>query len=76
MMDSEVTLTHITEAYSARASAFDKYKRDQERDERTEFQFIMNSLSPQLYDAQLERIKQRTSIEAGKWLENDKHFSE
>ena len=76
MMDSEVTLAHITEAYAARASADDKYKRDQEHDERMEFQSIIQSLSPQFYDAQLERIKQRCSIQTGKWLEKDQRFLE
>ena len=75
-MDSEVTLAHITEAYAARASADDKYRRDQEHDERIEFQYIFNSLSPQLYDAQLERITQRCSIQAGEWMENDQRFSD
>lgn len=76
MMDSEVTLVHITEAYAARASTYDKYEKDQEYDERMEFHHIRTSLSPQLYDAQLERIKQSCSIQAGRWLETDKHFSE
>lgn len=75
-MDSEVTLVHITEAYAARDSTYDKYERDQEHDDRMEFQNIIKSLSPQLFDPQLERIKQRCSIQAGKWLETDKHFSE
>lgn len=75
-MDSEVTLAHITEAYAARASADDKYKKDQEHDERIEFQAIIQSLSPQFYDAQLERIKQRCSMQSGKWLETDQRFSE
>ena len=76
MMDSEVTLAHITEAYAARISADDRYKRDQEHDERTEYQFIFNSLSPQLYDVQLERFLQRCSVQAGEWLENDQRFSD
>ena len=76
MMDSEVTLVHITEAYAARASTYEKYEKDQKNDERMEFQNIMTSLSPQLYDAQLETIQQRCSIPAGKWLETDKHFPE
>ena len=75
-MDSEVTLVHITEAYAARASNNSKYERDQEYDESMEFQNIFYSLSPQLYDAQLERIKQHCSIQTGKWLEADKQFSE
>ena len=76
MMDSEVTLAHITEAYAARASADDRYKRDRENDERMEFQSIFNWLSPQLCDAQLERITQRCSIQAGEWLETDQRFSD
>ena len=76
MMDSEVTLAHIKEAYAARVDAQDKFERDQEYEERMEFQIIMNSLSPQLYDAQLERIKQRCFMEAGKWIEQDNDFSE
>ena len=76
MMDSEVTLAHITEAYDARVSANDRHRRDQEHDERTEFQFILNSLSPQLYDVQLERLLQRCSVQAGEWLEKDQRFSD
>ena len=76
MMDSEVTLAHITEAYAARVSADDKYRRDQEHDERTEFQSIFESLRPQLYDRVLERLLQRCSVKAGEWLEKDKRFSD
>ena len=76
MMDREVTLAEITEAYAARKSAYDKYERDQEHDERMEYQLILNSLSPQLYDAQLERTKQRCFTQAGKWLDTDKHYLE
>ena len=76
LMDNEVTLAHITEAYAARASASAKYVRDQEYDERTEFHLIKNSLSPQLYDAQLERIRQRCSVQAGEWLKRDTRFSD
>ena len=75
-MDREVTLAHITEAYVARASADDKYKRDQEHDEQMEFRSIFNWLSPQLCDAQLGRITQRCSIQAGEWLETDQRFSD
>ncbi len=74
MMDSEVTLAHITEAYAARADTYAKYERDQEHDERTEFQFIRNSLSPQLYDVEFERM-QRRYVQAGEWLETDKDYT-
>ena len=76
MMESKVTLAHITEAYAARASANEKFKRDQDYDERMEYESIKNSLSPQLYDAQLETIKQRCSIQTGDWLERDQRFSD
>lgn len=75
-MDSEVTLAHITEAYTARVSANNKYKRDQKHDERTEFQLIFNSLSPELFNIQLDRLLQRCSIQAEKWLEKDRRFSD
>ena len=76
MMDREVTLAHITDAYGARVAAYDKFERDQEHEERMEFQNIMNSVSPRLYDAQIERIRQRCLIHSGKWLEQDKDFLE
>ena len=76
MMDSEVTLVHITEAYAARVATYEKFERDQEHDERMEFQNIMTSLSPQLYDAELETLRKRCSIPAGKWLETDRRFLE
>ncbi|KAL8828541.1 MAG: hypothetical protein Q9191_002532 [Dirinaria sp. TL-2023a] len=76
MMDSEVTLAHISDAYAARVSAQERFERDQEHEERMEFQNIMNSVSPKLYDTQLERIKQRCFMQAGKWLEQDQDFSE
>ena len=75
-MDGEVTLAHITEAHAARAAAYERYEKDKEINERLEFQSIMISLSPQLYDSKLETIKKRCSIQAGRWLEKDNRFLE
>ncbi|KAL9046216.1 MAG: hypothetical protein Q9214_000891 [Letrouitia sp. 1 TL-2023] len=74
LLDGEVTLAHITEAHAARALAHEKYEKDQENDERTEFQYIKNALSPQFFDSKLEKIKQRCSVQAGQWLKNDEGF--
>ena len=76
LMDGEVTLAHVTEAHAARAAAYERYEKDQEATERMEFEFIKNSLSPQLYDSRLESIRQRCSQRAGTWLEKDSHFLE
>ena len=73
-MDGEVTLAHITEAHTARISAQEKYERDLETEERTEFLMIGNSVRPQFYDLDLERIRQRCSVEAGHWLHDDEQF--
>ena len=75
LMDGEVTLAHITEAHAARVAAYERYEKKKEIDGRSEFQSILTSLSPQLHDSRLEIIKQRCSIQAGRWLEKDKRFS-
>ena len=75
-MDGEVSLAHIMEAHAARTSAYERHEKGQENDERMEFQFIKNSLSPQLYDSKLEWIRQRCTTRAGEWLEKDEHFLE
>lgn len=74
-MDGEVTLAQITEAHAARMSTQEKYEKDLERDERMEFQIIQNSIRPHFYDSDLERIRQKCSVQAGKWLEKDDHFA-
>lgn len=74
LLDGEVTLAHITEAHAARALAHNKYEKDQEHDERIEFQNIKNDLSPHLFDSTLEKIRQRCSVAAGQWLEGDERF--
>ena len=76
MINSEVTLVHISEAYAARVATYEKFERDQEHDERMEVRNIVTSLSPQFYDPELETIKKRCSIPAGKWLETDRRFLE
>ena len=76
LMDGEVTLAHITEAHAARVTAYERYEKDQESNERIEFHSIMTSLSPKLYDTKLELIRQRCSMQSGKWLEKDGRFLE
>ena len=76
LMDGEVTLAHITEAHAARVAAYERYEKDQENNERIEFQSIMKSISPHLYDSKIEMIKQRCSIQAGRWLEKNNRFRE
>ena len=71
-----MTLVLITEAYAARVSTYEKFERDQKHDEQMDFQNIMISLCPHLYDAELETIRKRCSIPAGKWLETDRQFLE
>lgn len=73
-MDGEVTLSHITEAHAARTFAYEKHAKDQEKDERMEFELIRNSMSPQFYDTKLERLNQRCLVQAGAWLREDRHF--
>ena len=74
-MDGEVTLAHITEAHTARISAQRKHDRDLEVQERTEFHMIESSIRPHLYDLDLERIRQRCPVQAGRWLHDDEQFS-
>ena len=74
-MDGEVTLVHITEAHAARISAQERHTKDQERDDRTEFQMIQTYVRPRFYESDLERIGQRCSVQAGLWLEQDGSFA-
>ncbi|KAF2138225.1 uncharacterized protein K452DRAFT_90147 [Aplosporella prunicola CBS 121167] len=74
LMDSEVTLANIMEADAARLDAYRRYEQNQEFQQRQDFNTAKTSLSPALYDHELERIKRECSVQSGNWLETLEQF--
>lgn len=75
LMNSEVTLAHITEAYAARTRMFGEYERAIDFQHRQDFESAKVSLSPHLYDNDLERLQRGCCPESGRWLEKEMAFS-
>lgn len=78
-MSSEVTLASITEANEARTRANKEYERQKESDTWQKFETIKASMSPRLYDGELEDLRRRCCSNVGDWLfhkEEFKHWSD
>ena len=73
-MQSEVTFADISEAHAARIRAFEEHERAQKASQIQEFEAVKLSLSPHLYDVDLERIRQKSHQDTGQWLDNEVEF--
>ena len=74
LMDREVTLANITDAVTARSRAFEEYEMNRSFREQQKLEFFKTSLSPKLYDQELERITETRCDDTGHWLDDEKHF--
>ncbi|KIW32934.1 hypothetical protein, variant [Cladophialophora immunda] len=75
LISNEVTLTSIQDAQAAYAEALKTYERDGEFQRRQDFATVQQSLSPRLYDDDLETFRKRRSPDSGKWIEKNGDFS-
>lgn len=74
LMDSEVTLANIGEAYAARSRAYEEYEKNQASWQRQHFESAKLSVSPRLYDYDLEKIRERCCEETGRWIWKEDAF--
>lgn len=71
-MDSEVTLASVEAACDSRARAYAEYKRQEAADEHKNFELVKLSLSPRLYDTDLEGILEKCCKGTGGWILHEK----
>lgn len=69
-----MTLAHITEAQAARVRAYREYEEGHEFQLRQDFALAESSLSPQLFDLELETVLGNCSAKAGEWLFQQESF--
>ncbi|KAI0840677.1 hypothetical protein F5Y06DRAFT_293941 [Hypoxylon sp. FL0890] len=74
MMMTNVTMEDILRAHQARKRMLEEHERAQAfRDSQT-FSAIRNELEPHNHDASLADILRRSSVNSGRWLENEADF--
>jgi hypothetical protein len=74
LVDSEVTLADISEAHAARIRAYEEYERAQNFQQRQQFEIVKSSLSPKLYDVDLDNLQRQSYGDAGQWLDDEEDF--
>ena len=74
LMQNEVTFADISEAHAARIRAFEEYERAQKFSQIQQFETVKMSLSPRLYNIDLDRIRQKVHVDAGQWLDGEEGF--
>jgi hypothetical protein len=74
LISNEVTLASIQDAQAAHAEALKNCERDEEFQRRQDFATVEQSLSPKLYDDDLERFRKHRSPDSGKWIEKNEEF--
>lgn len=73
-MNSEVTLESIVRADEDRRKSKDMYERIQDHQDWQSFEAARAGIDPYFYNGDLERLANESSLEAGKWLEEDVSF--
>ena len=68
LLNSEVTVASISDAYAAHSLALKEYEINQEHREQQQFESLKTSLSPRLYDDELERISERSCRNTNQWV--------
>lgn len=74
LISNEVTLASILDAQTAHAEAVKNYERDEEFQRRQDFATVQQSLSPKLYDDDLERYRKQRTPNSGSWIERNEEF--
>ncbi|KAH6888169.1 hypothetical protein B0T10DRAFT_515086 [Thelonectria olida] len=76
LMQGEVTIAEIAEAHSARTRSLEEYERSHEFQQRQDFDMVFASLAPNLYDEELERLKEKCVIDSASWLSSNPQFQQ
>ncbi|KIX07366.1 uncharacterized protein Z518_02019 [Rhinocladiella mackenziei CBS 650.93] len=74
LISNEVTLASILDAQAAHAEAVKTCERDEEFQRRQDFATVQQSLSPKLYDDELEQFRKLRTPDSGKWIEKNEEF--
>ena len=74
LLDREVTFADIRDARDARSRALKEYEQNETMRENQKFGDCRISLSPHLYDEELERILRDRCMDTCGWLADDDEF--
>ncbi|MCJ1392101.1 hypothetical protein MMC18_004968 [Xylographa bjoerkii] len=76
LLNSEVTVADISEAFAARSLALKEYENNRIFQEQQEFDSVKVSLAPQLYDIDLDRTLESRCRNTCKWILDESLFQE
>ena len=71
LLDSEVTVTNIVDAYDARCLALKEFEENRQSREQLRFKDLKDSMMPRLYDADQERLLETCCRDTGYWVQNE-----
>jgi hypothetical protein len=74
LMNSEVTLENIVQAYEARERAYHEYERTHQFQDQQNFEDAKCALMPYLYDEDLENFGRECQVGSGQWLQEEDRF--
>jgi len=74
LINSEVPLASVIQAYEAREKAYQEYERMHQFQDWQNFEGVRVALSPYLYDNDLEAFRKECQVESGQWLEEEDDF--
>ena len=74
LMNSEVTLENILQAYNSRERACMEYDRMRDFQDGQNFETVRAAIAPHLYDDDLEAFRRECESKSGQWLEEEKNF--
>lgn len=74
LMNVEVTLASVSEASIARRLALEEYEKAHKYQQRQEFDTMMNTINPHLYDQELEHFSRNCTAQAGNWLSTQNQY--
>jgi hypothetical protein len=74
LINSEVTLESVVQAYEAREKAYQEYERTHQFQDWQNFESVRAAISPYLYDNDLEAFRRECQVKSGQWLEEEDNF--
>jgi len=74
LMNSEVTMESVVQAYEAREKAYQEYERTHQFQDWQNFEGVKAAISPYLYDNDLGAFRRECQVESGQWLEEEDNF--
>ncbi|KAJ0114753.1 hypothetical protein J7T55_004494 [Diaporthe amygdali] len=75
LMDGSITLAHVLEAHVARQRAFEEFERQHDFRQRQDLEAVKFSLSPALYDRDLQHLKSHRVVRSGDWLLDQEEYT-